>query len=293
MKFAYYPGCSAKSTCPELDQSTKIVADKLGIELIELEVAGCTGAREIRDLDPDLFIMLNARTLALAESMNLNVLTVCATCQLNLAEVNRNLKDDPILMEKVNRSLSALNLSYHGGVEVKHLLWIVSTNIGLDKLKDKVTKPLTGLRVALFYGCHILRPKELHGFDDPDNPNSLENLTRVLGAEPIDYRGKTRCCGFHVLLTDEDISLKMSGRRLEEAKDKKADCLLTTCPLCHTALDPYQTGIEKKLKKDLKMPILHLPQLLGLALGVDPKELMLSNHVVSPVSMLAKIALSV
>ena len=290
MKYAYYPGCSAKSTCPELDQSTNVVARELGIELVELEVAGCTGSRQIRDLDRDLFLTLNARTLALAENMNLDVLTVCATCLLNLTEVNKTLRDDPGLMERINENLSASGLSYCGGVEVTHLLWVLLKDIGAEELGRKTRKPLTGLRVAPFYGCHILKPKEVLGFDDPDYPTSLENLIRVIGAKPVDYKGKRGCCGFHVLLDNEDVSLKMSGKHLSQAKDEKADCLVTTCPLCHTALDPYQTAIEKQLDMKLDVPIIHLPQLLGLALGLDPGELKLSDHVVSPSSMLAKTA---
>lgn len=291
MKFAYYPGCSAQTTCFELDESMKIVARELGIEIVELDVAGCTGAREIRDLNQELFMLLNARTLALAERAKLDILTVCATCQLNLAEVNRGMRSDPALMAKVNEGLSRVNLSYSGTVEVKHLLWVIARDEGLDQLKGKVSRPLRGLRIAPFYGCHILRPKQELGFDDPDRPSSLENLIRTLGGVPVDYRGRTRCCGFHVLLTDEEISLKIAGRRLTEAGEGEADCLVTTCPLCHTALDPYQRAIEDKVRRSINLPVLHLPQLVGLALGVNPRDLKLSSHLVSPERMLAKIGL--
>jgi len=289
MKYAYYPGCSAKSTCNELDVSTQAVAEKLGLELVELEVAACTGAREVRDKDPELFYTLNARTLALAEKLGLDLVTVCATCQLNLAEVNHKLKNDEALREKINRNLAGENLRYEGKVAVKHFLWILSTDVGFEKLKSLVKRPLTGLKVAPFYGCHILRPAKILGFDDPDNPTSLENVFRILGAEPVEYRGKSRCCGFHVLLSQEEIALKMSGRHLGEAKQKEADCLVTTCPLCHTALDPYQESIEKVTNQQLQMPILHLAQLLGLAFGMEPDELKLSSHVVSVQPVLDKI----
>lgn len=291
MKFAYYPGCSAKSTCPELDVSMKAVARELGIELAELEVAACTGARQLRDSNEELFLTLNARTLALAEKLESNVVTVCATCLLNLVGVNDRLRRDAALRTKINRNLSEIGLQYRGECEVTHLLWVLLRDIGAEALAKKIVRPLRGLRVAPFYGCHILRPKDILGFDDPDSPTSLDTLIRVLGAEPVTYDGKKRCCGFHVLMTKEDVALKFSGRRLLEAQGAKADCLVTTCPLCHTSLDPYQSAAARTSGASADMPIIHLPQLLGLGLGLDPKELRLDGHVVSTVPVLEKIAL--
>ena len=292
MKFAYYPGCSAKSTCPELDISMKAVAKKLGIELTELEVAACTGARQLRDSDEELFLTLNARTLALAEKLERNVVTVCATCLLNLAEVNDKLRRDAELRTKINRNLSEIGLKYRGECEVTHLLWVLLRDIGAEALGRRIARPLHGLRVAPFYGCHILRPKDVLGFDDPDSPTSLDTLIRLLGAEPVAYDGKKRCCGFHVLMAREDVALKLSGRRLWEAREAKADCLVTTCPLCHTSLDPYQSAAARTSGAKADLPIIHLPQLLGLGLGLDPIELKLDGHVVSMAPVLQKIALS-
>lgn len=292
MKFAYYPGCSAKSTCPELDISMKAVAAKLDLELTELEVAACTGARQLRDFNEALFLTLNARTLALAEKMERNVVTVCATCLLNLVEVNERLRRDSELRTKINRNLSEIGLQYRGECEVTHLLWVLLRDIGAEALAKRIVRPLHGLRVAPFYGCHILRPKDVLGFDDPDSPTSLDTLIRLLGAEPVAYDGKKRCCGFHVLMGKEDVALKLSGRRLLEAEEAKADCLVTTCPLCHTSLDPYQSAAARTSGAKADLPIIHLPQLLGLGLGLDPKELKLDGHVVSTAAVLKRIALS-
>ena len=292
MKFAYYPGCSAKSTCPELDVSMKAVAKILGIELTELEVAACTGARQLRDSNEELFLTLNARTLALAEKLERNVVTVCATCLLNLAEVNDKLRRDAELRTKINRNLSEIGLKYRGECEVTHLLWVLLRDIGAEALAKRIVRPLHGLRVAPFYGCHILRPKDVLGFDDPDSPTSLDTLIRLVGAEPVAYDGKKRCCGFHVLMAREDVALKLSGRRLWEAREAKADCLVTTCPLCHTSLDPYQSAAARTSGAKADLPIIHLPQLLGLGLGLDPIELKLDGHVVSMAPVLEKIALS-
>jgi len=291
MKFAYYPGCSAKTTCPELDQSMKAVAKKLDLDLAELEVAACTGSRQIRDSNEELFLTLNARTLALAERLERDVMTVCATCLLNLVEVNNTLRGNAELRKKINGNLAKIDLEYRGSVEVTHILWVLLRNIGAEALGKKIVRPLRGLRVAPFYGCHILRPKDVLGFDDPDSPTSLDALIRLLGAEPVDYDGKKRCCGFHVLMTKEDLALKISGRRLSQAREGQADCVVTTCPLCHSSLDPYQAAVESKLGKKIDLPIVHLPQLLGLGLGLDARELKLEGNAVSTARVLEKIAL--
>ncbi|MBI4292616.1 MAG: CoB--CoM heterodisulfide reductase iron-sulfur subunit B family protein [Betaproteobacteria bacterium] len=291
MKFAYYPGCSAKTTCPELDQSMKAVAKKLDLDLAELEVATCTGSRQIRDSNEELFLTINARTLALAERLERDVMTVCATCLLNLTEVNNTLRENAELRKKINANLATIGLEYRGSVEVTHILWVLLRTIGAEQLAKKIVRPLRGLRVAPFYGCHILRPKDVLGFDDPDSPTSLDSLIRLLGAEPVDYDGKKRCCGFHVLMTKEDLALKISGRRLTQAREGQADCVVTTCPLCHSSLDPYQAAVESKLGKKIALPIVHLPQLLGLGLGISAKELKLEGNAVSTAPVLEKIAL--
>jgi succinate dehydrogenase / fumarate reductase cytochrome b subunit len=218
-------------------------------------------------------------------------MTVCATCLLNLTEVNNTLRENAELRKKINGNLAKVDLEYRGSVEVTHILWVLLRNIGAEQLARKIVRPLRGLRVAPFYGCHILRPKDVLGFDDPDSPTSLDSLIRLLGAEPVDYDGKKRCCGFHVLMTKEDLALKISGRRLTQAREGQADCVVTTCPLCHSSLDPYQSAVESKLGKKIDLPIVHLPQLLGLGLGIGAKELKLEGNAVSTAPVLEKIAL--
>src|SRR3990172_11065014 len=170
MKFAYYPGCSAKTTCPELDISMKVVAKKLGIELTELEVATCTGARQLRDSNEELFLTLNARTLAQSEKVERNLVTVCATCFLNLVEVNDRLRRDAELRKKINKNLSGIGLQYRGECEVTHILWVLLRDIGAEALAKRIVRPLHGLRVAPFYGCPILPPQDVLGVCDPEFP---------------------------------------------------------------------------------------------------------------------------
>ncbi|MCL4458896.1 MAG: CoB--CoM heterodisulfide reductase iron-sulfur subunit B family protein [Chloroflexi bacterium] len=284
MRYAYYPGCSALNSAVELDVSTKTVAARLGLELETLREAACCGTREGGGLsieNAELSLALNARTLALAEAQGLNIITVCSTCQLKLAGDNKRLKEDRSLLEQINNLLAKVDLRYRGTVEVKHLLWGLLDEIRLQLLRDQITSPLKGLRVAPFYGCHLLRPGEVHGYrDDPYHPHSLDILIELVGGTPVDYSSKGSCCGFHSLLVSEKMALRMSGRHLREAKDKGADCLVTPCPLCHTVLDGYQREIEKEIGARLELPILHLPQLLGSAMGMKAKELQLTRHMV-------------
>jgi len=184
-------------------------------------------------------------------------------------------------------------VKYNGRVEVKHLLWIIVGEIGIEALQRHVTRPLENLRIAPFYGCFILRPSKYLGFDDPENPVSLEKVISALSAHPVDYEGKTKCCGFPLVLEKEPIAIGMVGANLKEAKEELADALVTPCPLCHMNLDIYQERAEKKIGEPLRLPIFHLPQLIGLAMGFTPKELGLSRHLVSTANVVEKIQLKV
>ena len=288
MKYAYYPGCAATGSTPELDIATRRVAGKLGVELVELKEAGCCGAKEIGVVSPKLNFVLNARILALAERMGADILTVCNTCLLNLLQAKNRLKEDPKLYEETNKAISKMGLKYSGTVKVKHLLWATIDDIGLDTLKISVTNPLSKMKIAPFYGCHILRPGKELGFEDSENPTSLERIIQTLGGDPIEFTGKTKCCGFYTLMTNEKLSLGMIGLRIQEAKDAGADCMVTPCPLCHIALDMYQSKSEKHLKTKLNMPVFHLPQLMGLAMGMTASELQLSKHFVRTDKVLCK-----
>lgn len=291
MKFAYFPGCSAKTTCPELYHSLNVVASELGLDVQELEVASCTGSRQLREGNWELFLTLNARTLALAERLGRPVMTICATCVLNLIEVNEILRNDEALRARINANLADNSLMYHGTTEATHLLWVLLRDFGVEALSARVKRPLRGLRVGPFYGCHILRPKQALSFDDPDSPTSLDKLIRLVGAEPVGFAGRSNCCGFHVLMTKEQVATSLAGKRLGEASDAAADCLVTTCPLCHTSLDPYQQAAGKSVGRSFHMPILHLPQLVGLAMGISPKDLMMDANVVSTSKVLDKLGL--
>jgi len=281
MKYGYFPGCVAEDTCKELDISMRLIANRLGIELVKLEDATCCGAGYIQEYNHMLGLFLNGRTFALAEELGVDtIITICNSCQLALTKANMELKNNAESLKKTNDLLSKIDLQYSGNIEVKHLLQILVEDYGLDKLSD-IKQVSLDLNVAPFYGCQLLRPPDIENFDNAEDPRSLEDLIRALGGNPVDYHGRIKCCGFHVLMVNEDISLRMSGHLLQEAKANGADCVVTTCPLCHLVLDMYQPRIEKKLYIKLKLPIMHLPQLVGLALGFSPKELALNKHIVN------------
>jgi len=280
MRFAYYPGCSARSTCAELNEATHRVAAALGLELTQLDSGTCTGARELRAIDPLGFYTLNVRILALAERENLPLMTICNTCTLNVLDAHAAFVADPDLAAQVNARLADEELRYSGRTRISHFLWVLYEDIGEARLRALVRRPLTGLSVAAFYGCHITRPPQRYGFVDSRNNVALERLAEILGCRPIDYSGRTECCGFHTAAHDERVAIKLSGQHIASAKNNGAAAMVTPCPLCHTVLDSFQREIEQDMGQKLDMPVLHLPQLVGLALGLSPEQLRIDRHMI-------------
>jgi succinate dehydrogenase / fumarate reductase cytochrome b subunit len=280
MTYAFYPGCVSRGGCPELYPAAVKVADRLGIDLQELTDVGCTGAGV---LSRDISDPINARTFAKAEQRGFStIMTICSTCQGVMTQANHRLQNDPAYRTHINRTyLADEGLEYRGAVEVKHLLWVLMEDYGIDKLKAKLTRQLKGLKVAPFYGCYLRRPSDLmapKGF--AGRKTYLEELISLLGAEVVDFGGKSKCCGFPILTANEENSMRMVSDHTGEAKDKGAHCMVTPCPLCHLNLDGNQPNAEKKAKKPIGLPILHLPQLVGLALGFDEREMELQRHIV-------------
>ena len=289
MKYAFWPGCVARGAAPELYKSTLAVAKHVGIELVELEAAACTGAGIIADKDPYLQDVLNARTLALAGGMDLPLMDICSTC-LGVHSLAVEKLEKPDYRARINERLAPEGIQYAGGVEPRHLLWILLEDFESGKLASYIKRPLTELRLGPFYGCYILRPERVLGFEKhPHRLRSLEKTIELVGATVVDYEGKTKCCGFPILTINKRNSLAMAGSHVGEAKDKGADALVTPCPLCHLNLDAQQFDAAKVVQRKLDLPILHLPQLLGLAMGLDPTDLGLDGHVVNTKPLLQKI----
>jgi succinate dehydrogenase / fumarate reductase cytochrome b subunit len=290
MRYAYYPGCVSQGACPELFRATKVVAERLGITLEHLREASCTGAGVLQERDPELGDTLNARTLAMAEKKGLPLMTICSTCQGVIAQANYKLKADPEYRAFINKFLKPEGLEYNGTTEVKHFMWVLVEDYGLDQLKGITKKSLNGAPLASFYGCYIIRPSKKLGMDErPERNTYLEKIIQVLGGVPVDTWGKTKCCGFPILTMNRDNSLRMAGTHLIEAKTKGAEAMVTPCPLCHLNLDTAQPDAAALHKTQIGLPIIHLPQLVGMALGFDAKELGLNRHIVETRSFTAKV----
>jgi succinate dehydrogenase / fumarate reductase, cytochrome b subunit len=294
MKVAFFPGCVSKGACPELYVSTRKVAEALGIELHELTEAPCTGAGVLSEQNPALADSLNGLTLAMAEKLGADLMTICSTCQGVLSNHNYHLTHKPDRMERANAVLAEQGFTYKGTTKVKHFLWILVEDIGLDKIRPLIKRKLTGLKIAPFYGCYILRPEEYLGLRErPERKTYLEQIISMIGAEPVEYHGKSKCCGFPMVTMNRDKALTMGGNHIMEAKSKGADLLVTPCPLCHLNLDAQQPDAARVMKQTIDVPIFHLPQLLGLAFGFSPEELRLDHHVVPTTKALEKVELKV
>ena len=282
MKFALFTGCVAKGATRELMLSTMKSAESLGIEFVEMKSAACCGAGVVSEKNPLLADALNARTIAIAEKQGLDLVTICSTCQGILKKTECHVDSDPTYKEKVNTVLEEGGHQYAGGkVKIQHFANVLGTEEGLTLLRDKVKRPLTGLKTAAFYGCYVLRPSGLSLYEDPDNPTGMEEIFKILGATPVYYESRTKCCGFPIIMMNKDASHDMAGNALIDAIDSGADCVVTGCPLCHLSLDAYQPEIDKMNKKGCSIPVLHLPQLVALALGYSPQELGMDKHIIS------------
>ena len=291
MKVAYWPGCVSRGFTPELHGSMAKVAPLLDIELVELDRAACCGAGVIAEHNQELADTLNARTFALAQrEMERGaelMMNICSTCQGAQNECQERLDANTEYREHVNETLSAESLRYEKGIANKHFLWLMVEEIGLDTVRAKVTRPLTDLRVGPFYGCYIVRPTDRLGISrEQPRDTYLHQLIEALGGTVVDYAGQYKCCGFPIITMNKEASLKQAGRHLGDAVDAEADCLVTPCPLCHLNLDLQQPLSERLVGRTLEMPVLHLPQLVGLALGLDAKELGFNKHVVRPTSVI-------
>ena len=214
---------------------------------------------------------LNGLTLAMAENEGADLMTICSTCQGVLSQHNYHLKNDQARMDRANATIADQGFRYGGTTKVKHMLWMLFEDIGIDRVASAIKRKLTGLKIAPFYGCYILRPSEALGLRErPERKTYLERLIALLGAEPVEYRGATKCCGFPMATFNREKALAMGGNHIIEAKEKGADLLVTPCPLCHLNLDAQQPDAARVLKKEIDVPIFHLPQLLGLAFGMEP-----------------------
>jgi succinate dehydrogenase / fumarate reductase cytochrome b subunit len=355
MRYAYYPGCYAKGTAPELDSSTRAVCERLGIELEELTAAPCCGAGDVQQVDGPLAQGLNELTLAQAQHLGLDILTVCNVCTLSLRQANLAVEESRHLDEAsaclavadpgcpasadpgsdaaspvgpgaaaasplpagaaatsgpvppgfgqrwplstaeaaaaATAALAPEGLAYAGGVGVTHLLWALWKDVGPERMAEQVTQGLSGLTLAPFYGCQILRPADVNDDDVADDPTALEDLVAACGAASVDYDGRLKCCGWPIMYIRQSTATTMAARVVRNAAAAGADAIVTPCPLCHAALEGCQSSSAAGPER-LRLPVLHLPQMIGLALGCSPRRLGLIDHAVDTRPLLARLGLT-
>jgi len=278
LKYAYYPGCSLESTATEYDQSIKTVCRELGIELEELEDWSCCGASSGHCTNFRLSHALAGRNLALAERQGLDIAVACAACFLRLKSTRHEFGVDDRVREELPQ---LIDMPYEAKHDVHHLLGIVSNDINLDEVRERVKKPLAGLKLACYYGCFLVRPREVTQFDDPENPQCMDMLMDALGAEVIDWSGKVDCCGGSLALTRTDIVSKLVSELANMARGAGAEAIVSACPLCMANLDSRQDP-----KGEKPLPIFYFSELVGLAFGLDEAKGWFKKHLINPVTLL-------
>lgn len=286
-KFLLFLGCAIPYRVASYEISTRKVLAKLGIELVEMPEYNCCGL-PIDPVNHEMMLTLAARNLCLAEQQGLNIVALCPGCAGTLRKINKKLKKNKELREKINGYLKETGLEFKGTIEAKHLLQLLAEDVGLEKIKNAVKKPLTNLRVTEHGGCHVSRPAEGIGFENPENPEILKNLIEATGARYVEYTDKLACCGAPTVGINDRIPLKLTREKLVHIKDAGAQALITVCPFCHMMFDTNQRRIERMFNENFKIPVLHYPQLLGLAMGFSPEELDLKGLRVDPTQIVTQ-----
>ncbi len=288
--YALFLGCTIPARQPNYELSARKALAKLGIDFVDLPQMTCCCPPPIQSIDFETSIAVAAYNISLAEEADLNIVTLCSGCFESLAMTNAMLKTDKKLKTKINTILSKAGKEFQGSKEVKHFLQVLMDDVGLERLKQNVSKSSGSLKVAPFYGCHALRPSELLRLDDPERPSLLEDLIKVLGAEIVEYRNKLKCCGGLLRGYSDDLALNLAREKIVNATKAGADCIVTLCPFCFVALDIGQMQIKAKFQETYDMPVLHYSELLALTLGINPEELALQTHKIKTDKLLKKIS---
>ncbi len=279
-QYAYYPGCSLESLAESYNISTLEVARELGLDLKEIEDWNCCGATAYFPVDELLAYTLVARNLAIAEKDGASdFVAPCSACYKNAYFTNAYLKKDPDLADHINYALEADNLHINGTLKVRHLIEVILEDVGLEEVKKKITHPLKDLKVAPYYGCQMLRPRKDH--ENVENPHFFEDLLSALGAKPVEYPTKARCCGGSLIITNRKAALDMVRKLLADAVNHKAEVIATTCPMCNVNLEVYQNQVNQEFGAHFSIPVMYFTQLMGVALGITPGRLGIGKEMIA------------
>ena len=282
MKVSYYPGCTLKSNAKNFEDSTLCALRELGVDVKELDRWNCCGTVYSLTTDDLMRHLASVRNLIrVREEQADSVMTLCAMCYNTLKRVNERIKADPDSLEKIHKFMDEEKIAYQGDVKVRHLLELLREDVRFEAIGEKVKKPLRNLKVASYYGCLLVRPKEI-GLDDMENPTILDDLAVVLGAEAVDFPYKTECCGAYQTVDKPETVADRTYQILTSAEHRGAEVVSVSCPLCAFNLDHRQKETAEKYSGFKKLPILYFTQLLAIALGCGEKDLRLDLHYVSP-----------
>ena len=289
MSYAWFLGCTIPARARNYELSARKVAEALGIEFKDIGEFSCCGF-PLKAISQETTELIAARNLALAEKSGADLGVLCSACTSVLSEVAMQLKEDPEMLRHINSQLKPLGLEYHGNVKIKHFTRMLYEDVGLDKIRAAVKRELKGLAFAPHYGCHYLKPSEAYdGFDQVEAPQSIDKLIEVTGAQSVNYEDLKQCCGGGLLAIDKDVAMAMANSKLKNVKASGADAIVLVCPFCSVMYDDNQKEIETLFETEYKIPVLYYPQVLGLALGIDAKDLGLNMNRVKTKDLLSKL----
>jgi len=290
--YAYFLGCITPNRYPGIEVATKKSLNEFDINLLDVKGASCCPAPGVfGSFDLWTWLVVAARNIVIAEEMNADITTTCNGCYATLQEANHLLKSNANLRNRVNESLAKVGKQYRGSLEVKHAVELLSDEVGLERIEKKVKRPLRGIKAAAHYGCHFLKPSETRMHGSAERPTVLDNLVKSLGAESIDYKDKALCCGAGggVRAANLEVALDMTAEKLDNMIEAGADCLVTPCAFCHLQFDRGQVELNEKYERKYQLPVVFMTQLMGLALGMDARQLGLYDNAISTESFLKKI----
>ena len=291
MEYALFLGCTIPLKMPHLEKSFRDIASILGVKLREMEGASCCPEPvSLQSLNIDTWVTLGARNLILAEKMGLDILTICSGCYETLKTVSVLLEEDPEYLARINEVLGKIGYNYKGKTKVYHFVELFSQPEWLDKIKNTVIKPLDDLNLAVHYGCHLIRPSKIMQFDHPEKPEKIDIILKALGARTVEFANKLECCGFCARL-QEEIGEKLVEDKMTELSglEEEVDALIAVCPACVTQIDRKERLVARKSGKELDIPVLYLPEIMAVALGVDLQDISLKNRSVKPNKLIEKL----
>ncbi|MCP4760156.1 MAG: hypothetical protein GY870_00145 [archaeon] len=291
MEALVFPGCVIPNRYPFLEKSARMVFEKLGISLVDAPFSCCPDPVGVASISEKTWLALGARNLSLAEKENKKIISLCNGCSETLLMVKHALEHDEEGLKEINEILGKKGIKYSGNASISHFVRSLVEDVGIEKIKSLVTRPLKGLKIATHTGCHYNRPSDVIQWDDPLNPICLDDLVKAIGAEPVEYEEKTQCCGAGVARTDVAVGLEFSKRKYKSLTDANAQCMATGCPQCFQTLESNQRLVNKKFETSYKVPVFYITELIALAFGYDPKELGLKFHSVKGKKLLASIGI--